>query len=264
MNKINVNWISGDPYDYFMGRWSSLIAPKFIKWLNMPPHISWLDVGCGTGALSEAIAQHGEPQNISCIDTSEEFIKMAKKRLSGNGEFVVANVSDIPFKDNSFNIVASGLSLNFFPNIENVLSEMKRVTKPDGTIAAYVWDYADRMDFLRYFWDSAYQVDSKSRKLDEGIRFPICNSGGLINLFQKAGLINIESSALDIYTVFKNFEDYWKPFLGGQGPAPGYINSLDDESKEKLKNNIHERLPTEPDGSIKLLARAITIKGLYR
>lgn len=264
MNKINDKWNEGDSYEYFMGRWSSLMALEFLKWLNLPSNKNWLDIGCGTGALTEAIEQECSPVNLSCIDPSENFIEKVKNRISTRGEFSVGSAENLPFENERFDIVVSGLALNFFPNIKTALSEMKRVLKGNGTIAAYVWDYSGRMDFLRYFWDAAYQIDSKSKSLDEGIRFPICNSNHLINAFQEAGLREIESSVLDIDTIFKDFEDYWNPFLGGQGPAPSYLSSLSSELQEDLKNKIKERLHYEADGSIKLLGRAIAIRGVNK
>jgi len=264
MSEINDKWNDGDPYEYFMGRWSTLMAPVFLKWLNLPSDKNWLDIGCGTGALSEAIEQNSKPRNLSCVDPSESFIEKIKNRISIKGDFRVGNVENLPFDNESFEIIVSGLALNFFPNFESALSEMKRVSKPNGVIAAYVWDYSGRMDFLRYFWEAAFQIDSKSHDLDEGIRFPICNSNKLIEAFQKSELIEIESSVLDIDTVFKNFEDYWNPFLGGQGPAPGYLASLSNELQDDLKNKIHERIDFESDGSIKLLGRAIAIKGMLK
>ena len=259
--EINDVWKAGDPYEYFMGRWSSLMAPKFLKWLDAGLGKNWLDVGCGTGALSESIEQHCKPMSLSCIDPSEGFIEQVKQRILITGQFRVGSVENLPFKNESFEVVVSGLALNFFQNLEKALSELKRVSRPNGVIAAYVWDYSDRMDFLRYFWDAAYQIDSKSKVFDEGLRFPICNSENLIKAFEKANLKNIESTKLDIETNFKNFDDYWNPFLGGQGPAPSYLASLNSELQKALKSNLKTSLKFESNGSIKLLGRAIAIKG---
>ncbi len=263
MNKVKDKWNDGDPYEYFMGRWSKLMASEFLSWLNMPSLSSCLEIGCGTGALSEAIYKYSEPKQFCSIDPSEGFINKAKERLQGKGEFIVGNVSELPFENNVFDIIVSGITLNFFPDLEGALAEMKRVSKPKGVIAAYVWDYADRMDFLRLFWDAAYQINPDSHKLDEGIRFPICNTDNLRSAFLEAGLSDIETTYLDINTIFRNFEDYWNPFLGGQGPAPSYLASLNEDLQEKLKNNIHRKLVIKSDGSIKLLARAIAIRGIY-
>lgn len=261
MTEINDKWNAGDSYEYFMGRWSSLMAPEFLKWLNVSSNKNWLDVGCGTGALSEAIAQNCKPKNLTCIDPSENFIEKIKQRISMTAEFRVGSVENLPFENESFETIVSGLALNFFQNLKRALSELKRVSKQNGVIAAYVWDYSDRMDFLRFFWNAAYQIDPKSRELDEGLRFPICNSENLIKAFKNANLKDVESSVLDIETNFKNFDDYWNPFLGGQGPAPGYLASLDSELQIVLKHNLKKRLKFESNGSIKLIGRAIAIRG---
>jgi len=260
LDKINDSWAQSDSYDYFMGRWSKLMAPVFLDWVKAPESSKWLEIGCGTGALSEAIVHSANPNQLTSIDPSELFLEKAKERLQGKGEFIVGDASKLSFQENSFDIIVSGLALNFFPNIEKALSEMKRVIKPNGTIAAYVWDYSGRIDMIRYFWDAAFKMDPNSRDLDEGIRFPICTEKHLKKTVQKAGLSNVETTTLDIITHFKDFDDYWSPFLGGQGPAPGYLASLSNPLQEQLRNKVYSLLPFEKDGSIKILGRAIAVK----
>lgn len=264
MGKIEDTWNSGDPYEYFMGRWSKLMAPVFLSWLNFSFNKSWLDLGCGTGALSESICSAYKPSNLTCLDPSAEFLKKAAEKLPGNVNFTIGNASNIPKPNDPFDIIVSGLAFNFFQDPDRALIEMKRVLNPNGTIAAYVWDYSGRMDLLRFFWDAAFEVDPGSHKLDEGVRFPICHIDKLKNVFQQAGLSNIKAAYLDVTTVFKNFEDYWNPFLGVQGPAPTYLASLNEDLQTKLKNTLFKKLPLESDGSIKLLARAIAIQGVSK
>ena len=151
MKKSNDSWTGGDPYEYFMGRWSRLMAPVFLKWLNMPDNLNWLDIGCGTGALSDAVFNNCNPSGLTCIDPSEDFLKAAKVKLPNDANLVKGGASEIPLPDNTFDVTVSGLALNFFPDKAKALSEIKRVTKQNSTIAAYVWDYSGRMDFLRYF-----------------------------------------------------------------------------------------------------------------
>ena len=262
MSRTQDKWNDGDSYEYFMGRWSSLMAIKFLQWLKISSDKNWLDVGCGTGALSEAIEKYTNPSDLSGIDPSQGFIESAKQRISMNRDLKVGNVDNLPFDNQRFDVVVSGLALNFFSNITNALLELKRVTKPNGVVAAYVWDYAEKLEFLRYFWDAAYEIDSTSKNLDEGVRFPICNKENLSKEFMKAGLIEVECSFLGIETRFDDFDDYWKPFLGGQGPAPGFLKSLSNKSRNKLKTKIRKRLNSEPDGSIKLFGRAIAVRGI--
>ena len=258
---MNDSWNSGDPYEYFMGRWSTLMAPVFLNWLNHSPDKKWLDIGCGTGALSEAIEQYCSPQSISCVDPSEAFVEKVKERVTSKGIFKVGTAENIPIENDSIDLIVSGLALNFFPNLDSALNEMKRVSKSNGIIAAYVWDYAGRMDFLRYFWDEAYQIDPESEHLDEGKRFSICNEISLATSFKNAGLVDIATTKLDIDTVFMNFDDFWNPFLGGQGPAPSYLTTLSEDKKIALQNNIHKKLSVASDGSIKLTGRALAVQG---
>ena len=202
------------------------MAPLFLDWLAFPKNKSWLDLGCGTGALSEAILLKSETSHLACTDPSEAFLSQAALRLKAAVELKQGSATSIPFAEHHFDIVVSGLALNFFSNVDEALQEIKRVLKPGGTIAAYVWDYAGKMEFLRLFWDAAIEADPTSRSLDEGIRFPICNATVLEKTFLQAGLAKVSTTALDINTVFNDFDDYWLPFLGAQGPAPGYLTSL--------------------------------------
>ena len=236
------------------------MAPEFVKWLGMPPGLSWLDIGCGTGALSEAIVQHCSPIKLLCIDPSKEFLEKAKEKLPGYAGLRIGNAGELPVADNKFDISVSGLALNFFPDLQGALSEMKRVVKPKGIIAAYVWDYAGQMQFLRYFWNAALHVSPQSLNLDEGRRFPICDSNNLTTAFQQAGFIEIRTTHLDIETIFDSFEDYWNPFLGSQGPAPGYLASLPEQLQTELRSHVFNSLPIDADGKIKLIARAIAIR----
>jgi hypothetical protein len=152
--------------------------------------------------------------------------------------------------------VVAGLVLNFVPDQRAALLEMARVTGKGGTIAAYVWDYAGKMELMRFFWDAAVELDADAAKLDEGVRFPLCRPGALKTLFASTGLEEVEVKPIDIPTPFANFDDYWQPFLGGQGPAPAYAMSLDETARARLQDRIRERLPPGADGSISLTARA--------
>ena len=255
-------WDSGDPYEFFMGRWSRLIAPEFIRWLSMPSDRSWLDIGCGTGSLSKTILALASPAWILALDLSASFIQTAMRTIDDpRVNFEVGTASRIPVPTKSFEIIVSGLVLNFVPDAIRALNEMKRVGRRDGVIAAYVWDYAKGMEMLRYFWDAAVALTPSARELDEGRRFPICHPDRLERLFMKAGLREVDIQAIDIKTEFKDFDDYWQPFLGGQGPAPGYVAGLESEERMELENTLRERLPISEDGSIELQARAWAVKG---
>ena len=138
---------------------------------------------------------------------------------------------------------------------------MGRVTSAGGTIAAYVWDYAGKMELLSFFWETAVELFDEAAKLDERVRFPLCERAPLAELFAHAGLARVETTALDVPTSFASFDDYWQPFLGGQGPAPAFVQSLDARARERLSASVRERLPMEGDGSIALAARAWAVRG---
>lgn len=254
-------WNSGDPYEYFMGRWSRKMAPVFVRWLGGAPGLSWLDVGCGTGALGEAICHDSDPRHLYCIDPSAEFLQKARQKESIQADFRQGTASAIPLADHSVDVVVSGLALNFFPDLPAALQEMKRVANDRGTIAAYVWDYAGRMDFLRVFWDAACACDPAACALDEGRRFPICHPDTLAAAFSQAGLTGIETALLDIDTVFFNFDDFWNPFLGGQGPAPGYLAAAGPAIRDQIRASLQEKLDPGPGQPVRLLARAIAVRG---
>lgn len=255
-------WESGGPYEYFMGRWSHLVGQSFVDWLSASPNKRWLDIGCGTGALSEAILSKQNPSELMAIDQSEAFVKSAKQRLSGPAQCEVGNAINLSFQDSRFDYVVSGLVLNFIPEPEKALREMKRVTSPEGLVAVYVWDYSGKMEFLKYFWDAVVDIDPGASGLHEGIRFSNLNEEGLRILFQSVGFKKTTIEALEIQTNFKSFDDYWKPFLGGQGPAPTYVLSLNESDRRSLRDLLYDRLPIQEDGSIAMAAKAWAAKGM--
>jgi SAM-dependent methyltransferase len=253
---LSDTWERGSPYERYVGRWSRQVAPLFLSWLSIPGGRRWVDVGCGTGALCSAIVDRCFPSSVTGVEPSEGFLKTAKQNLAGRVALYPGSATAIPLGDAAADVAVSGLVLNFVPDQRAALLEMARVTGNSGTIAAYVWDYAGKMELMRYFWDAAVELDPAAAPMDEGVRFPTCGPETLEKLFADAGLKDVEVSAIDIPTAFADFEDYWQPFLGGQGPAPAYLMSLDETARAGLRDRIQECLPTEPNGSISLIARA--------
>jgi SAM-dependent methyltransferase len=176
--------------------------------------------------------------------------------------FEVGNAQAMPIESESFDAVVSGLVLNFVPQPDKMIAEMARSVRRRGSVALYVWDYAGRMQMLRHFWNAATALDVAARELDEGRRFPICNPDPLKKLFQNAGLFEVEVQPIDVAMDFRDFTDYWTPFLGGQGPAPGYVMSLNEEQRARLRQRIYNSLPFALDGSIPLTARAWAVRGM--
>jgi ubiquinone/menaquinone biosynthesis C-methylase UbiE len=257
------NWASGDLYEPYVGRWSRLVAQEFLKWLDRPMDGHWLDVGCGTGALSQTILNICNPQAIKGIDRSEGFVAYARSKVNDpRVTFDVGDAQSLPVDSESYDAAISGLVLNFVPEPAKMISEMSRAVKKDGRVAVYVWDYADKMQMMRHFWDAAIALDPTVADLDESPRFPICKPEALRELFQSSGLDQVETRAIDVETHFKGFDDYWNPFLGGQGPAPTYAMSLSEEKRATLRERIRAGLPFAADGSIPLIARAWAVKGV--
>jgi SAM-dependent methyltransferase len=255
-------WDDGEPLERYVGRWSRLVARELVAWLSVPPASRWLDVGCGTGALTETILRHAAPGAVTGVDLSPGYVAHARAHVTDSrARFEVGDATALPLADASCDAVVSGLLLNFVPAVGRALAEMVRVARGGGTIASYVWDYAGRMELMRHFWDAAAAVDPGARDLDEGRRFPLCRPGPLAELFRGAGLAEVATRAIDVPTVFRDFDDYWSPFLGGQGPAPGYAATLDDERRVALREQIRSRLPVRADGSIHLTARAWAVRG---
>jgi SAM-dependent methyltransferase len=256
-------WAQGTGYERYVGRWSRPVAVEFLKWLAVPPAKAWLDLGCGTGALSQNILQSCAPAKVVGVDSSEGFVTHARAHITdARAEFRIGDARALPVANHEFDAAVSGLVLNFVPDQLKVVTEMRRATRPGGKIAVYVWDYAGEMQLIRRFWDAAIALNPDARELDEALRFPGCRPGPLHELFASAGLHDIATQAIDVPTVFENFDDYWSPFLGGQGPAPGYCMSLPQPDRSALRERLQSSLTAGRDGKIHLIARAWAVQGV--
>lgn len=256
-------WDHGDPYERYIGRWSRAIAPLFLSWLDLPQGLRWVDVGCGTGALSSAIVSCS-PRRLVGVEPSDGFRALAVRTLGDRVLVMSGSAAALPLDDGAVDAVVSGLVLNFVPDLPAALAEMARVVEPDGTVAAYVWDYADGMEVIKSFWDAAAALDPSAARLHEGVRFPVCNPAALADAFRDAGFVRVHTTALDLTARFVDFDDYWQPFLGGQGPAPGYAVSLSQERRDALRTTLRSMLRPSDDGSIALRARAWAVRGTKR
>lgn len=253
-------WAAGDAYEAYVGRWSRRVAEAFLHRLDVPSGARWLDAGCGTGALTAAILATEDPAEVVGVDPSEGFLTTARARIDdGRATFLAGDAQALPLPDNRVDAVVTGLVLNFVPDPGAAVAEFVRVTVPGGTTAAYVWDYAEGMGMMRQFWDAAALHDPAAA--DEGPRFPLCRPEPLRRLWDAAGLHDPTVTAIEVPTVFADFDDYWTPFLGGQGPAPAYVMSLPEDERAALRELLRARLPARPDGSIPLTARAWAIWG---
>lgn len=263
-DRVPDTWQYGRAYERYVGRWSREVAPSFVDWLAVPARRRWLDVGCGTGALCDAILSAAAPVSVDGVEPSPGFLETAVDRIGGRVTFHRGDASALPIEDHSMDAVVSGLVLNFVPDVDVALAEMRRVALVGGVVGAYVWDYAERMELMRWFWDAAVDVDPGAAEYDEGTRFPLCTPDALTDRFLAAGLTAVETTGIEIPTGFADFDDYWSPFLGGQGAAPAYLMSLDEETRARVRALLEERLPTASDGSISLIARAWAVRGITR
>jgi ubiquinone/menaquinone biosynthesis C-methylase UbiE len=262
MAEVTDRWAAGAAYEVFMGRWSRRLARQFVDWLDVEPRAHWLDVGCGTGALTAAICELRNPASVIACDPSGPLLEMASATLADKRVcFEIAQAERPPEREGGFDVVVSGLVLNFVADPRRALAAMAGRLTPRGGVAAYVWDYAQGMEFLLHFWRHAVALDRDAAPLAEDVRFAGWNAAALAELFRASGLAHVATKAIELETNFAGFDDYWQPFLGRTGPAPSYLASLAPERREALKERLRLHLPTQSDGRICLMARAWAVRG---
>lgn len=268
-------WTRGDGYEPSIGRWSRLVAREFLAWLRVRPNKRWLDVGSGTGALTQTILELGQPEAVVGIDLADRYVEYARAHVTDpRAAFRVGNAQDLqaargaqPNERGGFDAVVSGLTLTLVPAPERMVREMARTCRLNGTVALYVWDESGEMQLMHYFWQAAGEVSGVGTEPDSaptwGVEPPpaVPQARRLWNLFLDAGLNDVTTRAIDIPTVFSDFDDYWLPFLGGQGTASVYAMSLSEDTRAALRAALRARLPIAADGSIALTARAWAVRG---
>ena len=256
-------WDSGRAYEQYVGRWSRKVASEFVRWLAPGPGLAWADVGCGTGALASTILTSCAPLSVRGIDLSASLVAQARQRITApQAIFETGDATRLPWEPHVCDVSVSGLVLNFVPDSEAMAREMIRVTKPGGRVAAYVWDYAGGMEMIRHFWDAAIAVSPNDARLDQAERFPLCGPQPLQALLERVGLRSVAVRAIEIPTVFRDFEDYWTPFLGKTGAAPTYLASVGDDVRHAIRRRLESSLASTPTGSIELTARAWAVQGV--
>jgi SAM-dependent methyltransferase len=256
------SWSAGRSYDHYMGRWSRLIAAEFLRWLDAPENADWLDIGCGTGALSQSILEFNSPSSLVGIDQSADFVAHAREHVADpKARFEVGGAEALPLDDGSVDVAVSALVLNFVPDKAKALREMQRVVRPGGLVSFYVWDYpGGGMGFIDAFWKAAAAIDPGAQALDEAGRFPFCTPAGLKAICREAGMKGAIVQPIEVLTTFPDFEAFWHPFTLGAGPAPGFCMSLPEDKRADLKRQLEKRLGG--DGRvIRLPARAWAVRG---
>lgn len=255
-------WALGDAYDAYMGRWSRRVASEFVPWIAVEPGSCWLEVGCGTGALTSTVCLLAEPRSIMACDPSTPFVDHARKNMADpRVAHAAASAEALPTRTGGFDVAVSGLVLNFIADPIAALRAMRERVRPGGIVAGYVWDYAGGVELLQHFWEEAGALDPEAIALDESRRFAGWQLSFFASLFEAAGLTRVRSAVLTIPMTFANFDDYWRPFLGGTGPAPSYVASLTQTQRDALAERLRTRLPAAEDGHIRLHARALAAMG---
>lgn len=249
-------WSVGQSYDEYMGRWSGAVAVEFVDWLEQPNELDWLDVGCGTGALTATVLDRAAPRRVVGVDPSDGFVAHAHAAMANDrADFRVGTAEDLPLDDEAVDVVVSALAYNFVPDRAAALAEFRRVVRPGGLISFYVWDYpGGGVGFIDAFWKAAASLDADAAALDEGDRFPFCTAGGLRDELAAAGLAGVDVRSIEVATRFGSFESFWHPFTLGAGPAPGYLASLDPDGQLALRERL--RIVLGVDGPAELTARA--------
>jgi SAM-dependent methyltransferase len=251
---------SADAYDRLMGRYARSLAPAFVSELGLPSDARVLDVGCGPGGLTEVLADRFGAERIAGVDPSEPFVEACAARVPG-ADVRVAPAEDIPHPDGSFDAALSQLVVNFMADAPAGVAEMARVTRPGGTVASCVWDYAGEMTMLRTYWDAAIAVDpERATELDEGRRMRYCRPEELAELWEQVGLGDVTTTEVAARASYTGLEDFWEPFTTGVGPSGSYCVSLDDDLRTALKEECTRRLG-QPDGPFELSARAWMVRG---
>jgi trans-aconitate methyltransferase len=247
-------------YDRFMGRWSQRLAPAFLDAVTEPEPSAVLDVGCGTGNLSMAAAGRWPSATVRGVDPSAAFVRAARERaVATRVSFEVGDAQNLPLPAGIVDVSLACLVLNFVPEPAGAVAEMCRVTRPGGTVAACVWDYADGMVMLHEMWDAAASVGLDAGDLDER-RAPLGHRGALAGLLRDAGLRVVTDGAVVVEAGFSSFDDYWQPFLGGQGAGGRFVATLTEAERAVLRAELQRRLGAGPfDLPLRAWAAAATV-----
>jgi ubiquinone/menaquinone biosynthesis C-methylase UbiE len=258
MAELAIKFDDSAAYERAMGRWSRAVAPIFLQWLASPASARWLDVGCGTGVLAHTLVELSSPASVVGIDPEVAQIAQASRGLAaGRATFQVADARRLPFADASFDIAASALVLNFIAERSQAISEMRRVTRGGGSVAAYVWDFAEELSpsgplrrVMRRFGVDVPGIPGTAESRIEALRI----------LFEQAALERIETRTIDVCLAYQDFQDFWQAQTPSYSPTTKIIASMTEGERTRLMRTIRAELPAAPGGVIEYFARANAIK----
>jgi SAM-dependent methyltransferase len=247
--------VAADAYDAFMGRYSSRLSPQLAGLAGIEPGQRVLDVGCGPGALTKLLVERVGAENVAAVDPSEQFVAAARERNPGV-DVQHATAEDLPFEDDTFDAAVAQLVVHFMSDPVRGLSEMARVTRPNGVVAACVWDHAGGQTPLGPFWDVVHDLDPAA--VDES-ELAGAREGHLAELFKQAGLREIEQTSLPVPAEHASFDEWWEPFRLGVGPAGSYLKNLEPAQQTELRERLRTQLGRTP---FSLATRAWAARGL--
>lgn len=247
--------VAADAYDQFMGKWSGPLAPRLADLADVRAGSRVLDVGCGPGALTIELATRLGPAAVAGVDPSESFVAAARQRHPGV-DIRQAAAEQLPFQDDEFDAALAQLVVHFMTDPIAGLSEMARVTRPGGVVAACVWDYAGGHGPLGPFWLAARELDAgvEDESLLAGTR-----AGHLAELLSAAGLRDVEDTSLEVSRDYADFDEWWEPFTRGVGPAGSYVARLDTRQRIALRERCRSMLSA---GRFSITARAWATRGI--
>ncbi|MGE3267396.1 MAG: class I SAM-dependent methyltransferase [Chloroflexota bacterium] len=254
----------GDGYELQMGRWSRRLAPLFLDFAGITHAESVLDVGCGTGSLSFCLAQQADIGAVRGLDFAPVYVDYARHRNDDKRiEFEVGDACAMPYPDASFDHTLSMLVLQFVPEADRAIREMRRVTRPGGTVAAATWDSRGGLVTYRMFFDTAAMLSEKANeRRGRTYTRPLSRPGELARAWTEAGLEDVVQDMRTIRMDFQSFDDYWAPCEGKDGPLADYVGSLDSEEKVRLREALRlAYLDGEPDGARSYAATSWVVKG---
>jgi ubiquinone/menaquinone biosynthesis C-methylase UbiE len=245
---------AADMYARFIGRYAPSLAAALIEAVGIEPGSRVVDVGCGPGGLTKALAEVVGAENVSAVDPSEPFAELCRRQVPG-ADVRVAAAEELSFEDDSFDGALAQLVVNFMSDAERGVGEMKRVVRPGGTVAACTWDYAGEMTMLRAYWDAAREVEPEAAQADEAATMRYATLDELTDLWRTVGLDEVTGGELWVSAAYEDFDDLWAPFPTGIGPAGAFCAALEPERQEALRAAFARRLG-DPSGPFELRARA--------